>query len=480
MSENAGHLEIKPVKIAFQEGEQISFILTNIQLSNQNSCSVDIAKVEDDYTEFAIGFGIPIISPTAELTLQSPTNAEFKSGIYILSSLSFSQSTPNGSSNELRLTPNDFGLCLFQVYRESDEILNEQELLSKYNNIMIARDQEFTSGFGNSGSKQYLGLVFVKDCLITRRMRLGKYEIIPFEGLTCNDELNLIQSFLIQASLNPLTNVSDVLTRAQQGQPTIVIYFPKIITDSVDKAGQLIEDEVRTLGDLLTIYRNSYASIFGSVLVDLQTNQSYFKILTPNYRGNLLGGSISGEDPRAVRDRMNKAKTSSTLQLYLALYKEALQETRTEFQYFRYWNLIETIARSKGYVGHPLRDWAGNILKNRQGQDRQIQDEAEPLVSELLRSELNISNQIFATGLSQGLITQMIPIWYRHRNCVVHGGGCFASDTMFCDRSKDKFINCKLAHDEIINIHGIRDDFTDGYIRALRDIVSLIISKELN
>lgn len=122
-------------------------------------------------------------------------------------------------------------------------------------------------------------------------------------------------------------------------------------------------------------------------------------------------------------------------------------------------------------------------MKNSRGADRKITDDAKELVFELIRrvfTSSDLTEDLFAHSLQQGLISQMIPIWYRHRNCVVHGGGCFPNDLQYCDRTRDQFIKCKKANDEIKAKHNIRNDLTDGYVIYLRDIVKIILNKELN
>ena len=48
---------------------------------------------------------------------------------------------------------------------------------------------------------------------------------------------------------------------------------------------------------------------------------------------------------------MNNLKNNEVLQLYLALYNDARKEN-IEILYFRLWNLLETIALSKGFKGN--------------------------------------------------------------------------------------------------------------------------------
>ncbi len=156
--------------------------------------------------------------------------------------------------------------------------------------------------------------------------------------------------------------------------------------------------------------------------------------------------------------------------------REAIREERIEFVYFRFWNLLETIARSKGFDGTPRLDWSGSQVTSPKGKPLVIELQAEQLVFELLRSTLapqSVSPRAFGAPFEE-----LVPIWYRHRNCVVHGGGCFPDDTSFCLRADQKFIECRRAHEEVVAKHGSRDHLTDTCLQALRQTTLLIVQAE--
>jgi hypothetical protein len=207
--------------------------------------------------------------------------------------------------------------------------------------------------------------------------------------------------------------------------------------------------------------------------------QFFYQINTPYYYGNLIGGPISGEIPQTIIARMQILRSSEVKVLYINLFQEALREANPEFQCFRLWNLLETIARNKNYVGRPKKDWHGNKIKNKEGKDRLIQDQAEELVFELLRETLaaHWGECAFGIGLKQGTLLAQIAIWYRRRNCVVHGGDCLCrnpiSPLMNEKKMRElKFNNCRRAREE-------EEGLVDGYLRALRDVTEKVLAAEL-
>lgn len=253
------------------------------------------------------------------------------------------------------------------------------------------------------------------------------------------------------------------------------MHFPNIRATDATEAGELAEQETRLLCDLLAIQRNGYGSVYASVVRDPE-GFSYFRFHPPHYRGNLLGGWLSGEEPALIRDRMARLREDENLQLYVSLFRDALHETEWGYQYLRYWTVLEIMARHLRLVGQPRVDWQGNPILNRAGKPILIQDSAKELVYELLRGTSPGSGPAPEPSWSSE-----IDVWYRNRNCVAHGGTCLCRDRVL-DESEvtDRHRSCKEAHDEVVAAAGLRDSFTDSYLRNLRETVSLVLARYLS
>ena len=478
MTRPSGILNARPLRYSVPVGSQLELVVANPPLTEQMSLAFSIAKVENDLTDFAMGWGGPISTAKGGSSLALPTTEALSPGLYLLTRLVLS----SAPETAVDLAGGDDGIYLFEVRNPTVPPRTQEELEAEYARILAAREQHFTSGFGGApgtpGMREYLGLVFAKDCLVPGRLRLGQYEVIPFEGLPCMDELSVVQSFLTQYGFGQITNAEDTLRRAQGGQPTIVVRFPRVIASSVDDAGRCIEEEARLLGDVLSINRISYAEIFGSVLKDLSTGEVFYRVYTPTYRGNLISGTFFREDPIIIA-RLSKARTDCRLQTYLSLYRDALKEERVEVAFLRLWSLMEASARDKGYLKKPRYDWQGNVVKDRKGRAQLIEDRAEQLVFELIRQSLSgpgVAENSWASSLQQGRLGELVAIWYRRRNCIGHQGGCFPDDPRHCDRSNPKYVNCKRAYDEIKAAGGERT--TVGYYWVLREIVGQLLAVE--
>jgi hypothetical protein len=429
-------------------------------------------------TVFAMATGGPLTVEGDRVTFRCERTHDLRAGLYGVGRVRFASDDAQQPQQEV----GDLGLCLLEVRDAGIEARSLEQLAVAHQAILEARRSDFQKGFGGvpgaAGTEEYRVLVFIKDCLLTRRMIVGQYEIGPAGGLTTSDEVALINGFLVAHKIPPLpTRAPD---SPERGEPVIFVHFPRVIANSVAAAiNEVVEPEMRLLCSVLSLGRKSYPSVIGGVVLDQPRGQMYDWMHTPQYRGNVMGGWLTGEEATLIRERLDKARSSPKLQLYLSLYHAAEQEEQLEAAYYRYWLVLETIARGKGYVGAPLKGWDGAVVLNRKGQPRQIPDEAEPLVFELIRRTLvGWSERGMAGRVEQSSFAELVAIWYRHRNNMVHGGGCFPDDPAFCLRDKDQYIRCKRAHDEIIKQSGYRDLFTDHYFGALQATAAQVLGSQ--
>lgn len=475
-------IQVRVCSPSIVAGGNLELSVSGLDLAGAFEVSVSLARVDQAYTTwaFATSTRCEVINRTAYI---GPVEiSDLPPGLFQLTQLSFAvpgvPDLPDRENQRIVFDPGHFGVCLVGIGEESSVRRTTEELMEDYRAILRYREADFLRGFGRSPDESdvhdYHALVFVKDCLLTCRMRLGQYEIIPFQGLGNADEVSLVKQFLANTEIGPI-EVPALSGGGTVGEPVVVVHFPRLFALSVEEAGGRAEEEVRLLSNVLSIQRNSYGAVFATVIRDRSDGVAYHHFVHPHYSGNLAGGFISGEDSEVIKSRVAHASTDPRLRLYLALYTEAMKERRLDFAYFRLWNLLEGIARNEGLIGQSLCDWQGAVVVNKHGRPRVVQDAAEELVYELLRRALapGVAER-FAPGLQQGSIHEMVPVWYRHRNCTAHVGACLAQDPRVCDRNDRKFVACKKARDEVTE--GIvPDSFDDGYLRILRDVAGQVL-----
>jgi hypothetical protein len=83
----------------------------------------------------------------------------------------------------------------------------------------------------------------------------------------------------------------------------------------------------------------------------------------------------------------------------------------------------------------------------------------------------------YRSEMNQHGWAELVGIWYRHRNCMAHQGGCVPEDSSHCRNGDAKCRSCRAAREEMIEKHG--DSGIDDYRRALRDIAQFCLAHEL-
>jgi hypothetical protein len=257
-------------------------------------------------------------------------------------------------------------------------------------------------------------------------------------------------------------------------RPCAVFHFPIVRAESAEGAAELVRTEVAALVDALALLRGSSGELIGGVVVDLEGGPGLVWTHGSQYRGNLIGGFLAGEDPRLIRHYAMRVRSDSQVALYLSLLRDAQAEIRQPFAAFRYWGILETMARAKDYVGQPLLNWQGEPVVNKSGVPRAIPDEAKPLVLELIRRRLARQWSERPAGEEPALprYEEMIGVWYQRRNCVAHRGGCFRDDPKVCIEGSPSHVRCATAHDECVT------KSSDAYHDALRRTVVLLVQAE--
>jgi hypothetical protein len=462
-------------------GTPLVVVFSGPDVAGYVTAQCSVARVERDEDEWVLTSGGHIEVDRGACKVTILQTRDLRSGLHRLSELILMPSLAS-DPNEPGARRVPLESVLFEVLDQGALPRPSDQLRAEYQRIIEEREAEFLAGIGESrpDSEEFQALVFIKDCYMQTRMRLGRYELIPLGGLGCHDEIALMNEFLNGVGQPPIESTAEPVARARIGQPSIVLFFPRVRATSVDGAGEIIKKEAALLCDVLALHRNSYGAAFGGFLLRPGTGQRFYWIDTPTYSGNLMGGLLSGEFPRAIRHHLQRARSNPRAALYLALLREALREEQTEVAYFRFWNLLETIARSRGFEGKPQVDWGSAQKLQANGAPVGPIRGAESLVFELLRSVMagHVAPNALGGRLTQGTFEGLVPIWYRHRNCMVHGGGCLPDDSSFCLRTDAKYVNCRLAHEEVTTRNGPRDRLNDEYLRALRDTTTWVVQAE--
>lgn len=213
----------------------------------------------------------------------------------------------------------------------------------------------------------------------------------------------------------------------------------------------------------------SKVDVYAYLIHDKTEKKLGLSIPRKPYQGNLLSDFIS--ERTHLMNVEKKVAGDKFLQLILNIYRHTIAEKRSDFIYFAFWNILETIARFKEYdIG---KNPDGTIKFNTKG--KPVKLGAERMVLELINNiyqsknrnpEFNVNNKTYS-------VLEMTTMWYQHRNCTAHKGGCNFSNLTQCDTTKTKIMKCRNC------TAGVSPLEADLYISTIRRVSWEIVTQLL-
>jgi hypothetical protein len=205
----------------------------------------------------------------------------------------------------------------------------------------------------------------------------------------------------------------------------------------------LIINEVEIILNAYSITRNSTGEIQAIAIKNTDTSEQYLTFSQLDYIGNISCGDVFGENPFLNNAIADTSRENNFLQLCISLYNQASIETNIEFAFTKYWSVLETLAESKSYNKKRLHksDLDGNKLKPLTSSQRAGKKD---YVRELIRDYKNLDNNHIENILSNSIpmfnnnMESLLSVWYYHRNCAVHGGGCVRGVLKGCKEMCEK------------------------------------------
>ena len=204
------------------------------------------------------------------------------------------------------------------------------------------------------GSKpgRFSCFIFVKCLLTGVHVRLDRFEFFPYDrGLDNHDGLALINEFFERKTTSRLTfDYSDTAREfARQQQPITIVHFPLVVADDHETVQEFCSVQTSLLLNSLAVVRDSAGDPFEIAVVRIdQPKAAQFSIRRP-YRGNLLTGSLAGEDPQLIQRLMQGAQKEPFRNFLLTLYREAINESNPDFRLMRLWQILELVSDAQDY-----------------------------------------------------------------------------------------------------------------------------------
>lgn len=351
----------------------------------------------------------------------------------------------------------------YQVPRTEAEILRDVEKQESELEKSFLVPVDIRSN-KKSDANNYCVFVFVKNLLIGARMRFEHFEVLPAgSGLDTKDHVDLVNDFLHKNTNTGISFNYDEMLRNQSRQcnPVCVVHFPAIISSNSDEVRDYCVEKANMLLLALSLARDAGGMIFDIVVFDRNTPQAQKFSIADHYVGNLLTGSLSGESSLSIETYFAGLLTSPFNTFLVGLFKEARREKSPDFQYVRYWQILETLAESRNYnPNEPLLDYDGNVMMN--GEHVRYTKGAANIVFNLLRE----------TGLGNTDNTwKNVNIWYAFRNAVAHHG----SISRFTELSRSSVRKwAKIGFEDIQSEGG-----HDRFLWEIKEDTKLILMRRL-
>ncbi len=138
------------------------------------------------------------------------------------------------------------------------------------------------------------------------------------------------------------------------------------------------------------------------------------------YRGNLIGGFLSGEDQQQLLAQHHAMRADPLLRMCVDLYAEALADHSPDARFFRVWSLLETLSHSRVPRAQPVVRLDGTPWPGRHG----TTSAAAPRVYELIASKFFQSRQVNESSAFAPAedLYEAVRCWYARRNATGHYG----------------------------------------------------------
>ena len=320
---------------------------------------------------------------------------------------------------------------------------------------------EVVQGESGGGAK-FRAFVIADGCLFTRALRLPGIGIYPISnaarGADVAEILNAAMRQLGSASAIP---VGDWMERFARQRPTLVVHLPNILASDTGEAISLARESTRQALNVATLNRGAATSIIGGLIEHIASNgiadaNNYW--MEDQYQGNLMGGAISGENLKNIRQNWKNAKSDERLSLWLALYADATREQRWDFRWFRIFNLLETVSRELYGESSPVIDFASNPIAKPGRNNTAIPTTtagAREKVYLLCRNVSVLAHSAesnLCIGSARSLWDEA-QVWTYVRNAVAHEGGYRENDSIQNATARNQLVNYAFSNALSINPH---------------------------
>lgn len=486
---------------AVSKGEPLTLTVgDHPALAEATTLGIRLFGVEEAETTFRLGTGLPatVVNGELEATMDGTNVADvlYEDHLYEIANLEPADGEGNVAMSLLGGT--DFPRTFFRVKADpSEPSLTPEQAADSAREVEERREELYAEPLGDpsaTNAREFRILMFLERLLLTRPLRVPGIQMIPLIeswepvqrsfGLGASDEVELINQVLRdwrwtgpQQSVDPSWR-----ERNAHNRPVVLMDAPRVFATSPERALSLAHNTRDRLLELLAFHRNSSGVSFATAIQmrDPATGGYTDLRVYPEveiYRGNLMGGFLSGEDQSGLLADYRAMRSDPFLRFVLYLHAEAQAEKDLDFAYFRYWNLLETIASERVETVNPVTDFGGEQILKADGKPFDTGG-ARGRVYELVKRGMLDHDQSEEThqearDLSLSL-WDAIHIWYGFRNATAHHGGFDPHDAR--QQRQSWYRVAVEAQQKGAHPSGYQNDPYFGYLKAVTtDVVRWVL-----
>ncbi|PWW08878.1 MULTISPECIES: hypothetical protein [Pseudidiomarina] len=364
----------------------------------------------------------------------------------------------------------EYDRTFLEIVENSDDIrkpdairkevsLREQEIERQF---MIPVDARIDSSVPSS---KHTVFVFIRDVLLGTPIRFDRFQVFSTrDGIPARDSHDAINSFLARMTR---TNIEfaynqEIDIQSRRASPVCVVHFPAIEANSMEDAREFCLEQAKAVVLALALARDAGGSIFDVVVIDQSTGQSRKFTNQVSYVGNLLTGSLAGESASVITNSVNEILGDPMSAFLTEQYKDARREQNEEFQYIRFWQILELMADQENFDPKELLvGFNGEEIKN---------DSDQHLTS---KGSVNIVFRLFKeAGIGSTEQTwRNVNVWFACRSAVAHYGALSEYQRLDRPKVREWALVAVKAREE--------NNGQDMYLNSLRWMTRLLIMKRL-
>lgn len=447
-------------------GELIRVEITNTATDRYSQVQVEVLITAVANRASQLGFGTEPQRPATGVAVVSLDTRPLRPGVYEIGLVRLHTPVSPGGAQQVDLISRlSFAPAFFEVRGESATARSVEELHAYVETAEADLQRAFVAPVdvrpqGSDAGQAFRCLVFVRNLLVGVGMRFGRFELLPTNtGLDSEDAVRLVNRLLGRFGMLDEFEYNDAARSAsRQGYPVCVVHFPHIVADSPEQCRDYCRSVTDRLILAMALVRDAAGIVFEVVVVPHETGAATKYAIIDSYVGNALTGNLAGENFGAVDAYLRGLDASEMNRFLVGLYHEARRERSRDFQYVRFWQILETMAEAKNYdPTSSVFDFAGNEVFD--GDRRLLLNRATHCVFNLMReNELGTTESTWSD----------VHVWFALRNAVAHFGAVSKYQQLRSPADRER---CRQA------IATIRD--IDPHLMALKEFTKLLLMRAL-